>query len=73
MDIMRELDGYEETGDYSELKTRLGEDSVSKVGAILRILEIGKPNIAHSKLLLHVCESMLEKCSLTFGTTRDDR
>ena len=71
MNIMQEMDEYERTEDYTRLKERLGEDSCSKVGAILRILEIGTPNIAHSKLLLHVCEDMLEKCSATMGTRKD--
>lgn len=71
MDIMQEIKGYRATEDYEILRAELGNDSMSKIGAILRILEIGSPNIAHSKLLLHACEDMLEKCSLTFGTRMD--
>lgn len=57
--------------DYDILKKKLGHDTCKKVGAILDILEIGSPSIAHSKMVLHVCEDMLEKCSLTLGAKMD--
>lgn len=74
MGIMQEIEEYGKAccdDDYEKIKTQLGNDSWNKVGAIFRILEIGSPNIAHSKLLLHVCEDMLEKCSTTVATSRD--
>lgn len=53
--------------DYDILKKKLGHDTCKKVGAILDILEIGTPSIAHSKMVLHVCEDALDKCSAVFG------
>lgn len=53
--------------DYDILKKKLGHDTCKKVGAILDILEIGSPSIAHSKLVLQVCDDIIEKCSLTLG------
>lgn len=69
MDILKEVLGFDV--DYEILKEKLGHDTCKKVGAILDILEIGSPSIAHSKMVLHVCEDMLEKCSLAFGTKTD--
>lgn len=71
MEITQEIKRFSETEDYAILRAELGEVAISQMWAILRILEIGKPSIAHSKRLLHTCEDMLEKCSLTFGTSRD--
>lgn len=71
MENTQEIKRFSETEDYAILRAELGDNAMSKIGAILRILEIGKPSIAHSKRLLHTCEDMLEKCSLTFGTARD--
>ena len=69
MELQKEIEAL----NYSqeELKNRLDKDTQKKLGAILDILEIGKPSIAHSKLVLHICEDLLEKCSLTFGTKTD--
>lgn len=61
----------EKSEDYLFMKANLGQDTWNKVGAILRTLEIGSPSIAHSKMVLHVCEDMLEKCSLTLGAKMD--
>jgi hypothetical protein len=69
MGIQNELNSYQV--DYSEIKKRFGHDASKKIGAILDILEIGGPSIAHSKLILHTCEDLLDKCSLTFGTKTD--
>lgn len=69
MDILKEVMEFDV--DYDILKKKLGYDTCKKVGAILDILEIGSPSIAHSKLVLHVCGDMLEKCSLSFGTKTD--
>lgn len=44
------------------IKISLGEDSWAKVGAILRILEIGKPSMAHTKRILSACEKSLDLC-----------
>ncbi|MEG1476571.1 MAG: hypothetical protein RR902_03040 [Oscillospiraceae bacterium] len=57
--------------DYSDLLKTFGTDTCKKIGAILNILEIGQPSIAHSKLVLHTCEDLIDKCSLTFGTKTD--
>lgn len=69
MELQKEIEAL----NYSqeELKNRLDKDTQKKIGAILDILEIGKPSIVHSKLVLHICEDLLEKCSLTFGTKTD--
>ena len=69
MELQKEIEAL----NYSqeELKNRLDKDTQKKIGAILDILEIGQPSIAHSKLVLHICEDLLEKCSLTFGTKTD--
>lgn len=69
MELQKEIEAL----NYSqeELKNRLDKDTQKKIGAILDFLEIGKPSIAHSKLVLHICEDLLEKCSLTFGTKTD--
>lgn len=72
MNITQESKRFSETEEYAILRAELGDDAMSEIWAILRILEIGNPSIAHSKRLLHVCEDMLEKCSLTFGTRRDE-
>lgn len=56
--------------DVESLESDLGEETCKKIGAILNILEIGNESIAHAKLILHICEDMLEKCSITFGTKR---
>lgn len=69
MDIKTKLTAH--NVDYEEIKKMLGHDSCKKIGAILDILEIGESSIAHSKLILHTCEDVLEKCSLVFGTKRD--
>ena len=61
MELQKEIEAL----NYSQ------EELKKKIGAILDILEIGKPSIAHSKLVLHICEDLLEKCSLTFGTKTD--
>lgn len=74
MDIQRELSSYFDAStehDYEQIKKKLGHDSCRKAGAILDILEIGESSIAHSKLILRVCEDILEKSTLTFGTKRD--
>lgn len=74
MDIWQEVKSYAESCEdesCTAIKANLGTDSWKKVGAILRTLEIGSPNIAHSKLILHVCEDMLEKCSVTMGTQQE--
>jgi len=34
-------------------------------------LEIGVSSVAHTKLLLHICEDEIDKCSLSFGAKRD--
>lgn len=57
--------------DYAKMSEKLGADTCKKIGAILNILEIGHPSIAHSKLVLRTCEDLIEKCSLTFGTKTD--
>lgn len=44
------------------METTLGHDSWAKVGAILRILEIGKPSMAHAKQIISACEKSLEIC-----------
>lgn len=74
MDIQKEVGSFmhaHKEADYETIKAELGHDACKKIGAILDILEIGESSIAHSKLLLHVCEDLLEKCSLTMGTKRD--
>lgn len=55
---MSEQDRFE----LDTMKMTLGEDSWSKVGAILRILEIGKPSMAHTKQILSACEKSLDLC-----------
>lgn len=69
MSVFKEVTDY--NVDYEKLKEELGVDTCKKIGAILNILEIGQPNVAHSKMVLHVCEDVLEHCSLTFGTKKD--
>ena len=69
MNIEKEI--TEHNVDYEAMKQKLGFDTCKKIGAILDILEIGNPSIAHSKLVLHTCEDILEHCSLTFGTKKD--
>lgn len=69
MDILKEVMEFDV--DYDILKKKLGHDTCKKVGAILDILEIGSPSIAHSKMVLHVCEDILEKCSLTLDAKMD--
>lgn len=69
MNIKEQVKNY--NINYETIKSDLGHDASKKVGAILDILEIGSPNIAHSKLVLHICEDLLEKCSLSFGTKTD--
>lgn len=75
MDIFKEVKEFAETHNdegMEALKKTLGRDACKKAGAILDILEIGEASIAHSKLILHVCEGMLDQCSLTMGTRMDD-
>lgn len=74
MDIRREINEFLQLSseeNYEELKKKLGCDTCKKIGAILDILEIGESSIAHSKLILHICEDTLERCSLTMGTKTD--
>lgn len=72
MNIFEEVKNYNCAKEELEgLKAQLHPDSRKKVGAILDILEIGQPSIAHSKLILHVCEGMLDMCSPTLGTKTD--
>ncbi len=74
MDIQKELNTLNDPlfdGEWANLKQQLGHDTSEKVGAIIRVLSIGSPSIAHSKMVLHVCEAIIEKCSLTFGTKSD--
>ena len=70
MNIQNEIEklrqGYEDS-----LRDALDEDTRKKVGAILDILEIGASNIAHAKLILHICEDAMERRSLAFGSKRD--
>lgn len=73
-DIQKEIDSFNDPifdGEWESLKQQLGHDTAEKVGAIIRVLSIGSPSIAHSKMVLHVCEAIIEKCSLTFGTKSD--
>lgn len=74
MNILKEVEEYKmgcADEIYKAIRADIGEDSCKKVGAILDILETGESSIAHSKLILHICEDLLEKCSLTLGTRRD--
>ncbi len=57
---------------YKRLINSLGEVTVKKMRAILDILEEDQASIAHSRLVLHLCEDALDRCSLTFGTRRDE-
>lgn len=68
MNIMDELKQHDI--DTKELGDKLGEDTCKKIGAILNILEIGNESIAHAKIILHTCEDILDKCSITFGIKR---
>lgn len=55
-----------------ELQGWMDKDTQKKASAIMDILEIGKPSIAHAKWILHACEEMLERCSGCFKTKTDD-
>ena len=57
-EIMTEQDRTE----LELMKSTLGNDSWSKVGAILRILEIGNPSMALAKQSLLACEKSLGIC-----------
>jgi len=54
-----------------ELKSYMNEDTQKKASAIMDILEIGTPSIAHAKWILHACEEMLDRCSGCFKTKTD--
>ncbi len=74
MNILKEIADYnagcnDET--YKVVKAEIGEEPWKKVGAILDILETGESSIAHSKLILHICEDLVEKSSLTLRTRKD--
>ena len=74
MDIQREIDVFLNTNrneDYDKIKEKLGRDDCKKIGAILDILEIGESSVARAKLLLRVCEDVIEKFSPLFGTKMD--
>ena len=74
VDIQKEINNLKDPifdKEWASLKEQLGHDTSEKVGAIIRVLSIGSPSIAHSKMVLHVCEAIIEKCSLTFGTKSD--
>lgn len=69
MDIQNEINSL--SGDYETLKKQLDPDTQRKIGSILNILEIGTPSVAHSKMVLHICEDILDKCSTTLMTKTD--
>lgn len=74
MDIQHEIDVFLKAStseDYDKIKEKLGHDNWKKIGAILDILEIGESSVAHAKLLLRVCEDVIERCSIVCATTRD--
>ncbi len=74
MNILKEINDYmagRNDENYELAKAKIGEESFKKVRAILDILETGESSIAHSKLILHICEDLLDRCSLTLGTRRD--
>lgn len=69
MDALKE---YGKLGHVQEsIKERVDSDTALKIGAILRILEIGDSSIAHCKTVLHLCEELLDSCSLAMGTKKD--
>ena len=60
--------------DYNVMKAELGPDGVSKLNAIMLILEIGNTNIAQAKHLLKCCDRCLEigvKTSLNYSRNED--
>jgi hypothetical protein len=62
MDVLKE---WSSISDEYIAKTfeSLHKDERKRIGAILRILEIGDMSIAHAVALLHICEDVMLKCS----------
>lgn len=71
MDVLTERRQISESY-LKTVKDSLGLEEQQKVKAILAILEIGKPSIAHAVALLHVCEDTIMKCSTLFDASMDD-
>lgn len=57
--------------DLEAIKDELGSDSRRKIWAILDILAIGEPNIAHSKMILELCSKVIDRSSVTMGVKTD--
>jgi len=73
VNILTEIDDYNSGCNKETLnmiKAKIGEEPWKKVEAILDILETGESSIAHSKLILHICEDLVEKSSQTLMTRK---
>ncbi len=74
MNILKEIADYNagcNKDTIKIIKAEIGEEPWKKVEAILDILKTGESSIAHSKLILHICEDLVEKSSLTLRTRKD--